>query len=222
MRVAATTRRASRSAARFDVDIPVSEVMVPEPVSVGADLSAALARLLMLDQSVGALPVVDEVGRPIGMLSKTDIVRRTPSVPREDTSHDDSPLCRPSSNPDPDSEEGSLRALQVYMSSVDEPSVGDLMTPVVVSVPADTPVVEAARLMLEHEVHHLPVVGRRGQLIGVVAAFDFVRAVARLPRTEPAGPRPRAKTGSERPRKSASERPRSKAASERLRPRKAG
>ncbi len=187
MRVAKGARRGSRSRASegLDVLVPVSRVMMEYPSCVGPDLSALLARLLMLEQTVGALPVVDELGRPIGMLSKTDIVRETRARTR-------SP--RPGSSPeklesselhgDLDSEEGGLRALDFYVEGIAEPRVRDLMTPLVVCVTADTPLLEAARLMMEHEIHHLPVIGRLGELVGLLSSFDFVRAVARLAAAE--------------------------------------
>ncbi len=184
MRVAKTARRSSRSAARFDVDIPVSRVMIEDPVCVGPELSGALARLLMLDQSVGALPVVDDVGRPIGVLSKTDMVRRGPRKRLRDDEAEEAPLCRPASSEFGD-EIQTLRDLESYVASVDEPKVADLMTPGVLSVAADTTVVEAARLMIEHDVHHLLVTGPRGKLVGMLSPFDLVRAIARMPGAKP-------------------------------------
>ena len=184
MRVAKTARRSPRSAARLDVDIPVSRVMVENPLCVTPELSGALARLLMLVESVGALPVVDDVGRPIGILSKTDIVRRGAPERSSDSEADEAPLCRPSSSEN-DSEASSLRALESYVASVTEPTVADLMSPTVVSVPAETTVVEAARIMLEHDVHHLPVTGRRGKLVGMLSPFDLVRAIARVTSAKP-------------------------------------
>jgi len=181
MRVAKTVRRPSRSAARLDVDIPVKKVMLEDPVCVGPELSAALARLLMLDQSIGALPVVDDLGRPIGILSKTDIVRRAPAQRAEKREDDEAPLCHPGTVFDVEGEVTSLRAIESFVAGVDEPKVRDLMTPAVVTISADTPVLEAARLMIENDVHHLPVTGPRGRLVGMLSPFDLVRAIARVP-----------------------------------------
>ncbi|HEV8245345.1 MAG TPA: CBS domain-containing protein [Polyangiaceae bacterium] len=158
--------------------VPVSGLMAPDPLSVGPELSAALARLMMLEDTIGALPVVDAVGRPIGMLSKTDIVREAPprSVSREEP---DGPQDLDEFD-DLDSEDGGLRAIDSYIEGINEPRVRDLMTTLVVSVSAETTILEAARAMVERGVHHLLVLGRHGELVGILSAFDFVRAVARL------------------------------------------
>jgi CBS domain-containing protein len=46
-----------------------------------------------------------------------------------------------------------------------------------ISVGADTSVIDVARLMVEHKIHHV-VVMRAGSMVGVVSALDFVRHFA--------------------------------------------
>jgi predicted transcriptional regulator len=43
-----------------------------------------------------------------------------------------------------------------------------------ISVSADTSVAEVARLMVAHKIHHV-VVTKKGSMVGVVSALDFVR-----------------------------------------------
>ena len=51
----------------------------------------------------------------------------------------------------------------------------DVMTSPVVSVEADTPVLQAVRIMLQRRVSGLPVVDKDGHLIGIVTEGDFLR-----------------------------------------------
>lgn len=51
----------------------------------------------------------------------------------------------------------------------------DVMTTQVVAVGPDTPVSEAARLMLDRKVSALPVVDRRGKVVGIVSDGDLMR-----------------------------------------------
>ena len=53
--------------------------------------------------------------------------------------------------------------------------VKDVMTPKVISVGADEAVVNAARLMLQHQISGLPVVDKKGELVGIVTEGDFLR-----------------------------------------------
>ena len=52
--------------------------------------------------------------------------------------------------------------------------ISDLMTHEVVTVHPDTPVVEIARRMLEHDISGVPVVERDGRLVGIVTEADLV------------------------------------------------
>src|SRR5260370_11667319 len=61
----------------------------------------------------------------------------------------------------------------------------DVMTRKVISMAPDASVLEALRLMLQHEISGLPIVDRSGSIVGIVTEGDFLR---------------RAETGTERKR----------------------
>lgn len=52
-----------------------------------------------------------------------------------------------------------------------------IMTRKLATVKADTPILEAANLMLQHHISGLPVVDDTGRLIGIVSEGDFMRRV---------------------------------------------
>jgi len=54
-------------------------------------------------------------------------------------------------------------------------TVGDVMTKAVITVEPERPIEEAARLMLEHRIGALPVVGD-GLLVGILTETDLLRA----------------------------------------------
>ncbi len=51
----------------------------------------------------------------------------------------------------------------------------DVMTRDIVSVEPDASILKAARLMLQHRISGLPVVGKSGKLVGIVTEGDFLR-----------------------------------------------
>ncbi len=115
------------------------------------DTPAEEAAAVMAGRDISALVVVDDLGRAVGVVSRTDLV--------------DVMRARPEAEP--------WRGL----------AVGAIMSEPVLSVRADTPLVEASRLMRDAEVHRL-VVTRTDPAgekpIGVLSASDLVR-----PRAEP-------------------------------------
>jgi CBS-domain-containing membrane protein len=57
--------------------------------------------------------------------------------------------------------------------------VRDVMVRDVLTVTADTPVQQAARLLLKQRVNCLPVVDERNVLVGIVTSSDFTKLIAR-------------------------------------------
>lgn len=53
----------------------VSAAMTRAVVSVAPELTVEAATRLLLDRHLGGAPVVDAAGRPVGMVSKTDLLR---------------------------------------------------------------------------------------------------------------------------------------------------
>jgi CBS domain-containing protein len=53
----------------------VGEIMTANVISVGLDLPLSTLETLLLDRGLSGAPVVDEDGRVIGVVSKTDLVR---------------------------------------------------------------------------------------------------------------------------------------------------
>ena len=51
--------------------------------------------------------------------------------------------------------------------------VSDIMTQPVITITEDTPLHEAARIMLEHRIGGLPVINQRGEMTGIVTESDF-------------------------------------------------
>jgi CBS domain-containing protein len=56
--------------------------------------------------------------------------------------------------------------------------IGDVMTPGAICAPPETSVRDAMLLMTERRVRHVPVVERRGRIVGVVSIGDLVSSIA--------------------------------------------
>jgi CBS domain-containing protein len=59
--------------------VPLAEIMTRDMVCARSDLSIEEVSALMLRHHVGCIPVVDEGGRPIGMITKLDLLEAEPS-----------------------------------------------------------------------------------------------------------------------------------------------
>lgn len=71
-----------------------------------------------------------------------------------------------------------LLAASQHLQSVIE--VGEVMHRDVVTVAPDTPIAEAAMLMIEHRIGGLPVVNAQRQVVGVITESDLFRAFVEM------------------------------------------
>lgn len=145
------------------------ELMMPNPISISEDASVREAVALLVDRGFSGAPVIDAAGRPVGVISRTDIVRRD---------REKADFVPPYFSEEPllasGEQLGGLGAgFQIEIT--DTTSVKDIMTPVVFAVPPTCPVSNLIEEFLERKVHRLFVVDDGGALIGVISALDVLR-----------------------------------------------
>jgi CBS domain-containing protein len=152
------------------------DLMASNPVSIRRDATIREALELLTDRGFGAAPVIDEAGRPIGVVSRTDILIHD----REAVRHARTPECAGSSEDDtdwdlfPDPSWGKEFSIEI----TDPTMVGEIMTPAIFTVALDTPAREVVRRMLELKVHHLFVSDGALALVGVISPLDVMRRLA--------------------------------------------
>ncbi len=147
-------------------DRPVAEIMTRDPVTALASQSALEAWERMLQHNIKALPVLDESGQVVGLLTFEDYLERVGLNARLAVAQR--------------LDEDSLRAeMDVLRSS--QLKTSDVMSRPPVIIRADEPVGLAAQRMVEREITRLPVVDERGKLVGVVSRLDLLRQVMSVP-----------------------------------------
>ena len=72
-----TMREIEGSGSEKSADLtPVSEIMAKDVVAVRPELRVEDLEELLLARGISGAPVIDDAGRPIGVVSKTDLVQR--------------------------------------------------------------------------------------------------------------------------------------------------
>jgi predicted transcriptional regulator len=147
-----------------------ADLMTPNPMSITADTTVKEAAAFLTDKGFSAAPVIDEAGRPVGVLSQSDIVV-----------HDRESGPYVSGNPEyharADLSRRSVKTLPTGFEVVDADRtwVRDIMTPVVLCVTLKTAAYKVIETMLAHKVHRLFVVGADGVLVGIISTVDVLR-----------------------------------------------
>jgi CBS-domain-containing membrane protein len=146
-----------------------ADLMTPSPVSIpqGAPLQEAV--MLFTDRGISAAPVIDEAGRPVGVISNTDVVTHD----REKVNY--LPAGRARAGEEVTTEVGEHLRTGFQVVDVDRTQVRDVMTPAVFSVAPEAPAAKVVEQLLALNVHRLFVVDRDGVLVGVISTVDILR-----------------------------------------------
>lgn len=147
--------------------VRVSAVMSRNVMCVTDDLSAESAAVLLLKRGQHATTVVNAEGRPVGLISKTDLLRAVSEASGAEQAPDDDPRAAPM---DP-----SLHAIRTA-----GPSVADAMTPLVFAIPGHAELIHAVALMAAEGVLQLPVISDEGEVEGLLTALDIMSWIARF------------------------------------------
>lgn len=130
--------------------IPLHQIMSREVICGRPDLDIRVVVDLLIEHHIGCLPIVDSRQRPIGIITKSDIVEHVHAA--LSVADEGMPL--------PDD----LKAR----------TADDLMMPLAFTLSAFATVAHAAMMMVSEDTHHVMIVSPEEELVGVVSARDIV------------------------------------------------
>ena len=147
------------------------QIMTRSVISVTPDTTIVEAANIMLQRHVSGLPVVDETGKLVGVVSEGDFIRR--------------------------SEIGTQRKRGRWLKFILGPGksagdfihehgrkISDVMTTSPMTITEDTALAEIADIMEQNNIKRLPVV-RGDKVVGIVSRANLLQAVASLAREVP-------------------------------------
>lgn len=146
--------------------LTAGDIMTRKIHSVHQDTEIKTLAKMFVERNVNAMPVVDDDGALVGIVSQTDLVEQ------------DKPLHIPTVI--------SLFDWVIYLESpkkfaeavrkVTARRVSEICSREVVTCAPDTPLSAVASLMVDHKAHLVPVVAA-DRLVGVVARLDIIRSM---------------------------------------------
>lgn len=146
------------------------DVMTEAVVSVKPDTPVREIARLLLEKGISAVPVVDNNGAPIGMVSEGDLIDRDQAA-REARREWWLELLAEGEPLSPD--------LLAWLHSQERVARAIMSAPVI-TVSEATEVGEIARLLVDHRIKRVPVV-RDGRVVGIVARGDLLRVLLSKP-----------------------------------------
>lgn len=141
-------------------DVMTSPVIAAKPT----DLVVQIARIL-LERRISAVPIVDDEGHLVGIVSEGDLIHRVEAGTER----------RRSWWLEAFADDGTLAAAYVKTHGR---TAADVMHKDPVSAGPDTPLHEIAALMEKHGVKRIPIL-EKDRLVGIVSRSNLIQAVAR-------------------------------------------
>lgn len=141
----------------------IQDCMKRNVVSIPATTTLGETARLFVARHVGLLPVVDENGRPIGMIGLRDMLALAlPSfinlIADVDFVHDF----------------GAVESAQPAPEILSQPITTVMRA--AITVPEDCGLLRAYALMRQHDLHDIPVVSADGKLVGIASRVDVAAA----------------------------------------------
>lgn len=132
----------------------VEKRMTRNPITVHPDTAVIEAQALMRREKISRLPVVDRNGRLVGIVSEKDLIYASPSR---------------------------VSTLDVYEMNflLSKLTVETVMTKKVITIDGDTPVEDAARIMVDNDIGGLPVM-KGNTLVGIITESDIFKIFLEL------------------------------------------
>jgi len=146
----------------------VADVMTANPAVVQPDTPLKEAIKLLAQKQISGLPVVNQEGKLVGVLSEADLMWQETGVdPPPYFMFLDSVIYL--QNPS---------RYEKELHKALGQTVGEVMTDRPISITGNQSLKEAAQLMHKREVRRLPVVDEANQVVGIITRGDIVRTMA--------------------------------------------
>jgi len=141
----------------------VAEVMTTDVVSVPESAGYKEIVEALANREVSAVPVVDDDGRVIGIVSEADLLFK----------------AQYAGQPQPTARLWDRKRVRTARTKAGADTAADLMSSPAIAINPRDKVTTAAKLMDAEKVKRLPVVDEHGQLVGIVSRGDVLRLFLR-------------------------------------------
>lgn len=130
--------------------VPLHRIMSRNLIVARPDLDIRMVVRLIMDRHIGCIPVIDERQRPIGMITKLDLLDQVDAAMT--ALDDDHPLPQ-----------------DLQARCADE-----VMMPLAFTLSEYATIAHAAAMMMSEDTHHVIIVSANDEIAGIVSSRDIV------------------------------------------------
>ena len=147
--------------------ITAKDIMSTDLITVKKDTDIKTLSNLFIDKKINSVPVVDDEGKLIGIVSETDLVYQDASlhIPTVFSIFDSIFYLQ------------SSKHFKEDLNKITGSKVKDIMTNKVLSIKENESIYDIASIITEKKFYSIPVVDDNDKLKGIVSRFDIIKSM---------------------------------------------
>jgi CBS domain-containing protein len=148
-------------------DLLAKDIMTKNVITINKDASIDELSNILINNKISGVPVVDEEGKVIGIVTEADIIVKDTDLhfPRYFKLLDSIIYLE------------SLNKFKNNLKKHLATKVNEIMSSKVISCSPETPVDEVANLMVDNKVNRIPVLSEDKKILGIITRADIVKSM---------------------------------------------
>jgi len=145
----------------------VKDIMVKKVITIKKDASVEELSELLVKNKISGVPVVDNDGKLVGIATEGDLIIKDSDLhfPRYFKLLDSIIYLE------------SLNKFKKSLKKFLGTKVEDVMTAEIKTVKEETPIGEAANMMIKYNINRVPVLDSKDEMVGIVTRADIVKSM---------------------------------------------
>ena len=145
----------------------VKDIMVKKVITIQRDASVEELSELLVKNRISGVPVIDSDGKLVGIATEGDLIIKDSDLhfPRYFKLLDSIIYLE------------SLNKFKKNLKKFLGTKVEDVMTAEIKTVKEETPISEAANMMIKYNINRVPVLDSKDELVGIVTRADIVKSM---------------------------------------------
>ncbi len=149
--------------------LTAKDIMTTEVITVNPETEILQAAKLLLEKHFNGLPVLNKDGNLVGIICQSDLIVQQKSIP----------IPTLFTFLDGFISLSSTKKIENEIKKIAAITVADAMTRKPITVKPDTSLEAVASLMVDKNLHTLPVIDDNDNLVGVLGKEDILRSISR-------------------------------------------
>jgi len=148
-------------------ELLVKDIMVKKVITIQKDASVEELSELLVKNKISGVPVVDSDGKLVGIATEGDLIIKDSDLhfPRYFKLLDSIIYLE------------SLNKFKKNLKKFLGTKVEDVMTAEIRTVKEETPIGEAANMMIKYNINRVPVLDSKDEMVGIVTRADIVKSM---------------------------------------------